>query len=84
MALRTHTSGHSALDPFSYWWYFGVIISLIFSQRQEATANPSLEPSKGFTPQQPSGGTNPPRRLFPMHRPEDPAPVPLISRPPRH
>ena len=84
IALRTHTSGHSATDPFSFWWYFGVIISLIFSQRQEATTHPPLELSQGLTPQPPFGGTNPPRRLFPMHRPEGPAPVPLISRPPRH
>jgi hypothetical protein len=37
--FRSHTSGHSALDPFSRWWAYGVLVSLWVSHRELLTSN---------------------------------------------
>ncbi len=51
LLLRTHTSGHSAMDPFATWWAYGVLVSLgIAYAKSSDSKNPgralsSLDPS---------------------------------------
>ena len=45
LLLRTYTSGHSALDAFSYWWFYGTLVSLSVAwskSRSESSGSPNI------------------------------------------
>jgi hypothetical protein len=58
LLLRSHTSGHTALDPFSVWWSYGALVSIWIAYSKTTYSNPpgrmpsSLDPtsSQGSVP----------------------------------
>jgi hypothetical protein len=73
LLVRSHTSGHSALDPFQTWWAYGALLSVAVQMTKDQTVR---KLGQGGTSPSPSGIAG----LIPVEagqpsRPSRPAPV---------
>ena len=69
-AAFSHTSGHSALDAFSRWWIYGLLIAIELTNRQRLATPPAEPESAGGRPLlQPAIAGRPARQPARVQRP---------------